>query len=350
MRSNRLSLFAATFCIGFVPACTPLVRQDPAHEPLVAPVPKPVEVQERWGGVVPASVQNHPELLDVSVKPTAEKHTIIEAVRDPVTAASPDLIPEPRSLEPPGPVKAGAPAEPATDAGVHSQPIAESAEEPPVVQALRCYLDNRPAEAVALLGRYDKSSQDLLLCLLPLTARLTEGGLERCNAREASALVKQMDRISERVSALLRPRAKLGIKKMCFCSAIEGYGKYIPRPDALGFLPGESAKVYIELENPTEQRHGNAYSVHLHSSIEIRDFKETFVERPIKRQPESAEEPDVSLSERHDFHMWCRFVVPRDLLPGFYTLRLRIVDTPTGRSVDGTLDFRVTSAHAKSQW
>ena len=40
--------------------------------------------------------------------------------------------------------------------------------EPPLVSALRCFMDKRPTEAADYLRGYDKASQDLLLCMLPL--------------------------------------------------------------------------------------------------------------------------------------------------------------------------------------
>jgi hypothetical protein len=212
------------------------------------------------------------------------------------------------------------------------------------LQALRFYLAGNPAEAVARLGRYDKASQDLLLCLLPLTVRATEGDWERCDSREASAIVKQMDRVADRVSASLRPRAKLSIKKMCFCSVIEGYGKYLPRSDDKGFFPGQWAKIYVELENLRDQQRGNAaYSIHLLSTIDVHDFKDRVRFRDIFKDYG----PDESQSERHDFYRWYHFEVPRELPPGFYTLDLTIIDEPTGRKVQRSLDFRVTSAHPK---
>jgi hypothetical protein len=177
--------------------------------------------------------------------------------------------------------------------------------------------------------------------------RVTEGDLERCDSREASAILKQMDRVADRVSASLRPRAKLGIKKMCFCSVIEGYGKYLPRSDAKGFFPGEWAKIYVELENLRDQQRGNAaYSIHLVSTIDVHDFNDRFW----LRHPFDDYGPDESQSERHDFYMWYNFKVPHDLPPGFYTLDLTIIDEPTGRKVRRSLDFRVTSAQPKGHW
>jgi hypothetical protein len=109
-------------------------------------------------------------------------------------------------------------------------------------------------------------------------------------------------------------------------------------------LPGDNARIYVELENLTDQRQGNAYDIHLLSSIAVVDFKEHCWMRHVFE-----DEHDLSRSERHDFSRWYRFQVPKTLSPGFYTLYLTIIDEPTGRKVVQTLDFRVTAAPGKGQ-
>src|SRR5262249_23123041 len=135
--------------------------------------------------------------------------------------------------------KVAATAEQGTDTGSHHDTKAKAAEDPPLVEALRCFLDKRPAEAVALLGRYDKSIQGLLLYLLPLAVRLTEGDWQKYDSRQAGVVLAQLDHVTDQMTAQLRPRAELSIKKMCFCSHIAGYGKYEPMPDSHGYRPGE---------------------------------------------------------------------------------------------------------------
>src|SRR5262249_49987019 len=152
--------------------------------------------------------------------------------------------------------------------------------------------------------------------------------------------VKQLDRLEDRLSTSLRPRAKLGIKKMCFCSATEGYGKYVPRTDAQ-FFPGQLATIYVELENLTDQRQGNGtFAIHLLSHLDVRDFNER-----IWLHAELGDQTEWSFSARHDFHSSYLFKVDPELPPGFYTLYLTVVDQPTRRTATGTLDFRVVSPH-----
>jgi len=348
MRYQWISIIASGLCISLVPACSPLLRQAPPRElPASATAQRVEPANAPRAGPTP-SVPDRPALTDASVKPAASNDTLIEPVRYPATMTGPDLIPEPRSLaESPAAVKLVSPPEQGTEnASPRHDGNAEPTAEAPVLQALRCFLDKRPFEAVGWLGPYDKSSQDLLLSLLPFTVRLTEGGLEQCDSREASTVVEQMDRVADRVSTLLRPRAKLTIKKMCFCSEMQGYGKYLPRPDGKGFLPGEQAVIYVELDNIWDERHGNAYSIHLLSTVEIWDFKSHMLLR--YQLPDDG--PDVSQSERHDFYMRYCFAVPRELPPGFYVLSLKIIDEPTRREDSRTLDFRVISPHGTRHW
>ncbi|HLJ94223.1 MAG TPA: hypothetical protein VKU02_13630 [Gemmataceae bacterium] len=330
MRCNWLPIVTG-LCISWLPACA-LPLSPVSRLPELPDVPGASNSQARTSDRAP---------VELSRKSPAVEDPIIEPVRPALAQAGPDLIPEPRGVtDALKPIPAAQPTVQSTVAETAPEAKRQPVEEVPVLQALRCYLDNRPAEAIASLGSYDKSSQDLLLYLLPLTARLCEGKLERCDSREAAALVKQFDR----VAATLRPRATLNIKKMCFCSVVEGYGKYALLPDGKTFLPGENARIYVELENLTDQPQGNAYSIHLLSSIDIKDFKERCWMRHIFE-----DERDLSRSERHDFSRWYRFQVPEDLSPGFYTLYLTIIDEPTGRKVVQTLDFRVMTTSGKGQ-
>lgn len=347
MRRAWFSLILSGLCISLVPACSPLLKHVSANDPPVLQTAEreaPVEVS-RAGAT--SEAPSRPGPTDASLKPAASDQNLIEPVRFPGAVTRPDLIPEPRNVaEPPTAVNTVLPPEAVTEGTAQRNEKAERAEESPVLQALRCFLDKRPAEAAAHLGRCDRSSQDLLLFLLPFIVRLGERSWEQSDPREATADVEKLDSVADRVSAALRPRAKLMIKKLCFCTEIKEYGKLLPWPDGKGFPPGETADIYVELDNLWDQRRGNEYSIHLRCTIEILDFKRHILYH--YAFPDVG--PDVSQSQRHDFYKRYLFVVPKDLAPGYYTLSLKITDAPTHREVIRTLDFRVTSAHGKGQW
>jgi hypothetical protein len=214
-------------------------------------------------------------------------------------------------------------------------------EDPPLVAALRCYLNKKPAEAVIWLERYDRLNQDLLLCLLPLMARLSEQGLQHSDKRDLANVVAQLDRLAN----LLRPSAQLVIDKMCFCNRIETYGDYHALDEDRAFQPGDVVHVYVELENFSsfvvkDRDIDKRYCIQLASRVEIRDFKGQLAWCTGLKD---ADLRDESLTPRHDFFISYPLQVPH-IPPGPYTLRLIVMDVPTKRRAEHTLDFRIITA------
>ena len=210
--------------------------------------------------------------------------------------------------------------------------------DPPLVKAVRCYMDKRPVEALDWLKAYDKSSQDLLLDLMLVAVRLTEGGLRKVDAPEATALVTQLRRL-ERV---LERRASLVIDKMCFTQGINRFGVYRLREDDGLFRPSDWVEVYVELQNFSNDRIGKDYAVRLSGRAEISDYKGTVV-----FYQNFQERPDLGQSQRRDCFYRCYFPLPSNVPPGMYTLWLRIKDVPTGRTASRSLDFQVAPARGR---
>src|SRR5262249_3386037 len=69
---------------------------------------------------------------------------------------------------------------------------AEAQEPPdaPILGAMRCYIDKRPVQAIEHLRKYDKLSQELLICLLPLAVELAE--VEKINPKQMEMTVEQL--------------------------------------------------------------------------------------------------------------------------------------------------------------
>ncbi len=211
--------------------------------------------------------------------------------------------------------------------------------EPSLVRALRCYLDKRPAEAIACLKDCDKLSQELLLCVLPMAARLGEGNIDHASPEEVAVMVEQLGGVEDR----LRPRASLAIERMCFCRRIESFGVYEPLPDEPAYRPGQWALVYIELRNFTcERREGSGpFATRLVCSAEIRDRsgRRVWPEGP-GRLVFNRKGPDESRSAWHDYFDNCSLRMPM-LAPGAYSLWIEVQDAPTGRKAEHAIDFRV---------
>jgi hypothetical protein len=154
---------------------------------------------------------------------------------------------------------------------VGAQPIREKKE--PLLEALECFLKNKPDMALDLLRTYQPSSQEVYITLLPVLAQLAHQGLDQLSPQEISAIHEQLHGLS----LSLRPRAELFIDKMCFCEEIKGYGVYKALPadhsfrSRSGALQGELVRLYVELRNFSLEPCAEGYVTRLSSSVEIRD-------------------------------------------------------------------------------
>ncbi len=338
-RRTWLLFFGSGLCTSsLLPACHRQEVQGPAlaGPPLVCPAPAPVPDPIAPPATPVRSPYNETAAPLVG-PPAPPEHAGTTDLKQ-------TLYQPPQTLPPADPPSSPPLAATAPPPAVMPRPPA--APEVPLVAALRCFLDKRPDDALVLLQHYDKPNQDLLLCLLPLVARLTEGSLERANSRDVSVEVEQL----EKLLAPLRPRKPapseppLAIEQMCFCNRIEKFGVYEPLPrDHPGFRPGEMVQLYVELRNFASEYRDHVYLTHLSSSIEIQDYNK-------QRKwgydfPEDRNPPDVSRTLRHDYFNNYRFSIPPHLAPGKYTLWLRVTDKgrQPARTAECSLDFQVIS-------
>jgi hypothetical protein len=218
--------------------------------------------------------------------------------------------------------------------------------EEPLVAALRCYLDRRPAEAVELLKACDRADQEALLCLLPLAVRLSEGSLDRARPEEMAEMVDGL----RGVETSLEKRAALEIQHLCFCRQVRAFGDYEPIADGQaafeaggGGQPGELIQVYAEVRNFASEAQGPFQVTRLASWAEVRDYAHG---KTVKRVDFDVY-TDRCRSPRQDYFIRYSFRVPPDLPPGPYTLWIFVKDVlaqparpPAGKS----LDFRVIAS------
>lgn len=226
----------------------------------------------------------------------------------------------------------------------------------PAVAALRAYLRQQPAEALDALQRYPKASQDMMLGVLPVLARLTEGNLEQMSPREAADLVDRLRRLEDG----LRGRAALQIDKMLYCRKVGGFGRVEPWPEDHAFeagpegKPGELVQVYAELSNFSTRANGACHETWLAGRVEVRDEARKVVW--FENFPPRA---DRSHSPKRDYSVTYYFWVPPGLPPGRYTLWVQVkdvtgaapasgeglapsvLDVPDHRTAVGSLEFRV---------
>ncbi|HVS39388.1 MAG TPA: hypothetical protein VMS17_27775 [Gemmataceae bacterium] len=238
-----------------------------------------------------------------------------------------------------------APPPPLPDAPVLQ--VGKPPEDPPIVTALRDLLQNRSPEAMERLRAYDGASRELLLTLLPLAARVGDGGLDRATPQETAVLLDQV----RDVETVLRPRAALTLDKVCFCRQIHGFGDCEPWPADHVFQSetddhrGERIQVYAEVRNFTCRPHGPFYETSLAGEVEIRDFNKGLAAR--LDFPATVER---SLTPRQDYFVNFQFPLPR-LPEGRYTLRVLVKDMLAPPAMDGapraagrSLDFSVGGA------
>jgi hypothetical protein len=302
----------------------------------------------------PASVNAH--LQDGWDARNTSYHKLPTPVAEPDEGASPVEVRqgspdhEEKSSSQPEPVSVGKlpqvapPALAETAAGTPDQPVAEH----PLLTALRSFLDQKPQEAIAILGRYEKPNQEMLLALLPLAKELTEISLTHPRAEEIAAL-------DEKVQSMERPlrqRMQLVMNKICFCESIKGFCDYVPfapghpfRAPAPG-RPDEQVNIYVELSNLSGVAHvsaerGSFYETRLASSVKIvpQGGKEPIWQRQFKDRMGHV---ILSRTLRHDYFNSYMFYVPH-IPPGAYKLVIEVTDVPTGRTASRSLDFRVTA-------
>jgi hypothetical protein len=226
--------------------------------------------------------------------------------------------------------------------------VIQTKPEEPLVAALRCFLDKRPAEAVDHLTACDKGNQEALLCLLPLAVRLSEGHLDQVGPQETGALLDELHSLE---LPLLR-HAPLRIEKMCFCRSVNAFGLYEPLADGQAVFEagsnGQSGgviQVYAEVRNFTSASQGPYHVTRLVSWGEIRDYAHNKAVARI----EFENRVDESRSSRHDYFIKYIFRVPKDLPPGPYTLWICIQDAlaqPARPPEKRSLDFRVIASGA----
>ncbi len=284
----------------------PPCRLQPAQP---APVQPPIQQQ--------AYVEPEPP-----TKPQSEPGMEIRPV------AAPSLITPQATAEVPQPaVEAKAPPTP-TD--------------PPLIAALRCLLDQHSEEAITYLLKFDKPTQDLLLYLLPVVARLGTGSLEAASAADIAYLKAQIDSARGYIAL----RAPLVLERLSYCRDIDRFGAYDPLPEDYPFRPGEVGEVYVELQNVGTERHGVFFDIRLNGTVELRDAAGNT--RPLRVLP-GRRAADRSRSPRHDYYQSYRFCVPDNLRPGYYTLILHVTDAVTGRTAQKTLPLRVTTRPVSGQ-
>jgi len=206
-------------------------------------------------------------------------------------------------------------------------------DEPPVLAALRCYVEKRPNDAPQELNKLDAQSREVLLTLVPLAAKVGDGKLKDADPREVALLVDQL----QGLLWSLRPRAALVMDKFCFCRQIRRFGVFEAMDGSPSFQPGEMVEVYAEIRNVSSQPLRTTRGDHRTYLRSVLDVRKPSGES-VWRKP--FEKPDETMTPQHDYFQHYRFQMPA-IEPGAYVLHLEVIDVPTGRKVRQQMNFAV---------
>jgi len=259
-------------------------------------------------------------------------------------------IPEPTPAEPVAPPAPAAPAQP-----TKAQPAAPQLDADAVASAITAL----QAEAAANPNNLDLQLQ--LRLLLALAGRETEalqpiGGLDAERNQKVANLLRMIvtlldnriaatpDEASARLAALeyfqeqLRAVADLQVPVVKLCTAVDGYGVYVPFGSNT-FLAGRAQQVivYCEVRNflPTTDETG-MYRTTLNMQLALYDEAGQLAQ-PVQTDSNIL---DVSANRRHDFYLRGPYFLRSHLKPGDYTLKVTVED-PRANKV-GTNSITIT--------
>jgi hypothetical protein len=329
---------------GLASACSPTLPRvaerdiDPPRLPSYG-APAQIAFQDGSSALPPMQVQK-PKLV---TQPAGTPLGATETVRASAGMDVDNLVamaeyPQPTLLtERPSP---GQRNEPTSDLGAPCQKTVEPAARP-LALALNAFLDNRPEEALQHLKAYGAKDQELVMLLLPILAEVERGGVTCSPRKETVQAVLNSLRSADQE---LRVHAPLEMEKLSYCLDIEAFGVVQKRADNK-FRAGDYVYVYAELQNLVDRRGADGrYAVRLSSGLEIRatDGRAAHRFQPI------ANEPLHSWSPRTDYFTRVGFQLPANLAPGLYSLRVRVTDLDTGRTVEEGLPLHILPGTASA--
>jgi hypothetical protein len=217
--------------------------------------------------------------------------------------------------------------------------------EPPLLAAVRAYIEGKPERAIEFITALDKPNQEFVLAILPALARGATADL----ASDPVAVAVLVDQLRS-AAKHLEPRAALRVDAVAFCRTVYGFGRYDPWPENQPYRPNDQAQLYLEVRNlvsqPAVGPRGETFLTHARAVVEVRNAY-----GKIEPQPDPADwrrRVDVVQFEKklytrapvQDFHVLYAFPVPP--APGVYTVTVELRDA-AGRRVVRTAptEFRV---------
>lgn len=314
----------AALVLGFAPGClhvqSTVTRTD--DKQAAAPAPK----AEGFASLRPGEA--------IAVRQTVEPHTTSEKPPAPKLVAA-----EPEPVVPPEQVIAVKSGEP----GPFPLPGMQPAPEPPLLAAMRAYVENRPDDAIRHLEKLDRPNQDFALAVMPVLVRGAALNLTSPDPQEAGHLADQLSGAATKLEA----KAALRVEKVAFYKKIYGFGRYDPWPAAQPYRPGDTARLYVEVRNLGCHTAADGYVTRAETLLEVRDSKGQLVEQ---MDPDNYQQrvrvvrihhEDKSRSPVRDYFKPYQIVIPSQ--PGVYTVTVEVRDPTSGRAARSQpAEFRVS--------
>ncbi|HEX4613294.1 MAG TPA: hypothetical protein VH092_34220 [Urbifossiella sp.] len=313
--------------LGFAPGCLSIhgtVTKTPEPAPAPAPAAGDKFASLRPGESIPSRPVEPKTVVERPATPKPPPNT------DPIAPLPPEDVLAVKGADPgPFPLAVGPPVP-----------------EPPLLAAMRAYVENRPDDAIRHLEKLEKPNQEFALAVMPVLARGAAINLASPDPQEAAHLVEQLTGAAAR----LEPKAALKVEKVAFCKRANGFGRYDPWPEAQPYRPNDLAVLYVEVRNmgstPSPGPAGEGYLSRAVVSLEVRDAKMNIVEQtdpadyrlrvPVAR----FEHADHTRSPLRDYSRTYRIKIPPQ--PGVYTVTVEVRDPATGRSARSQpAEFRV---------
>lgn len=345
---RTLLLLVVGLAVGPMPACLHVSgTATPTEQPPTAQ-PPPREfatLPSRPGEVVPANPAAK-GVASAKVPPAKGDSTANHPGPIPPPTAPADMIPAPK-VEVPAPDTIGltaGKAEPDRLPPLGGPPAA--ALEPPLLAAMRAYVENRPDRALDCLKALDKPNQDFVLAMMPVVLRGSQINLTAPDPTEAAVLADQLQPLLSQLEA----KAALKIERVTFCKKAGGFGRYDPRPEAEPYRPNDLAVLYFEVRHlqgePASGPRGEGFVTRAAVNLEVRDANGRLIEQPDpsdwrRRVPMLRfEHSDFTRAPLRDYSRVYQFPVPAQ--PGVYTVTVEVKDPVHNRSARSQpAEFRV---------
>ena len=320
--------------LGFAPGCLHVHGTVTTTEPTSAP---PATKGDAFASLRPGE--------SIPTRPPADPKTVAAKPPAPKLAPPPDA--DPVAPAPPENVLAVKGAGP--DPGPFPLAAGPPVPEPPLLAAMRAYVENRPDDAIRHLEKLEKPNQEFALAVMPVLARGAAMNLAAPDPQEAAHLVEQLGGAAGR----LEMKAAMRVEKVAFCKRATAFGRYDPWPEAQPYRPNDLAVLYVEVRNvgsaPCAGPAGEGYVSRAVVALEVRDAKGTVVEQtdPADYRQRVAvarfEHTDHTRSPLRDYSRTYRIKIPPN--PGVYTVTVEVKDPVTGRTARSQpAEFRVTGS------